>query len=342
MQFHGSLSKAGTTSRLPAALLVGEPGQAPHSLYLARSDSDAVDAITITDVIAAIAGGDTRLRLSNGDVFHLPAGSDKPPLRAFFPKAAQRSARLSRLESVRWRGAAVLAVLFIGLIAGLRYSIAPIGDTAAHLVPDNLVARGSGLVLSQLDLTLFEESSLPDQTQKRISADFTQLLQFAPAEFKNTRLHFRSAPLVGPNAFALPGNDIVLLDELVTYVEDEDVILGVLAHELGHVTSRHTLRHIMRSAVVAMSVSLVVGAEETILEEIVGFGGNLVLSGHSRAFEIEADQASHDWMHAVGRDPHALVMFFEKLADDCGAWCDGGGFLDSHPSFADRIAQIRD
>jgi hypothetical protein len=35
-------------------------------------------------------------------------------------------------------------------------------------------------------------------------------------------------------------------------------------------------------------------------------------------------------------------MFFEKLADDCGDWCDGGGFLDSHPSFADRIAQIRD
>ena len=77
----------------------------------------------------------------------------------------------------------------------------------------------------------------------------------------------------------------MLLDELVTYVEDDDVVFAVLAHELGHVTGRHALRQVMRSAVVAMGVSLIVGAEESILEEIIGFGGGLVLSGQSRAFE---------------------------------------------------------
>ena len=98
----------------------------------------------------------------------------------------------------------------------------------------------------------------------------------------------------------------------------------------------------MRSTVVAMGVSLIVGAEESILEEIIGFGGGLVLSGQSRAFEIEADIASREWLVATGRDPRALVSFFEKLAEDCGVMCDGGGFLDSHPSFDMRIEQIRD
>ena len=77
-------------------------------------------------------------------------------------------------------------------------------------------------------------------------------------------------------------------------------------------------------------------------QKVIGFGGGLVLSGQSRAFEIEADIPSREWLVATGRDPRALVSFFEKLAEDCGVMCDGGGFLDSHPSFDMRIEQIRD
>ncbi len=86
MQFHGSLNRAGTTMRVDAALLVGEAGQRPHSLYLARRDTASVTEVTILEVVAAIAGGDTRLRLSSGDVFHLPAGADKSALRSFYPR----------------------------------------------------------------------------------------------------------------------------------------------------------------------------------------------------------------------------------------------------------------
>ena len=67
-----------------------------------------------------------------------------------------------------------------------------------------------------------------------------------------------------------------------------------------------------------------------------------MLSGQSRTFEIETDIASREWLVATGRNPRALVSFFEKLAEDCGFMCDGGGFLDSPPSFDMRIEQIRD
>ena len=66
-------------------------------------------------------------------------------------------------------------------------------------------------------------------------------------------LHFHAD--IGPNAFALPGNDIVLLDELVTFADDDDVVLGVLAH--GSAMSRNSTRFARpRSAVVAIGVSL--------------------------------------------------------------------------------------
>ncbi|MEX0502502.1 M48 family metallopeptidase [Alphaproteobacteria bacterium LSUCC0719] len=338
MQVQGSLTRAGTTRTVPAALLVG-PGRDSgiDALFLARADQQHVEQITIDHVLPKIGGGDLRLRLSTGDVIRFSADTDVAPLEQFFPHQAKVGSRLSRLEKVGWRGMLVLSVLFLVALAGLRLAIAPAGDVLVRLVPDALVERGSGLVLAQLDMTLLEDSQLPVATQDRLREEFARMRQLAPAEFADTRLHFRRASAIGPNAFALPGNDIVLLDELVTFANDDDVVLAVVAHEFGHVTGRHALRQVMRSAVVAIGVGLIVGAEETILEEIVGFGGNIVLSGQSRDFELEADQMSADWMSRLGHDEEALPRFFRKLQTKCGNMCDGGGLLASHPSFRDRI-----
>jgi len=340
MQFHGNLTEAGSTRRVQAALLVDEPDQAPRTLCLAREEGAPVIQVSVTEIIPAIGGGDTRLRLSSGDIFHLAAGADSRPLEAFFPETARRGALLARVEAVGWRGATILAVLFLVLIAGIRFSIAPVGDVLAQLVPSHIVERGSAMVLQQLDTLLFEDSQLSAVEQDRIRADFQTLLPVVPAKFHNTRLHFRRAPGIGPNAFALPGNDIILLDELVEFADNNDVVLGVLAHELGHVVNQHALRSVTRGAVVAVGVSLLVGSQDTIFEEIVGFGSSLVMSRQSRDFEAEADLMAQDWMRVAGRDTQALITFFEKLAAECGAMCEGGSILDSHPSFADRISAL--
>ena len=342
MQFHGTLTSAGTTVQMRAALLVREPSQPPDSLFLAREDAAGVAEITISEILPMVGGGDTRLRLSTGDVFRLAAGTDQTLLEAHYPRGARLGMRLSRLEMVRWRGVAVLAVLFLLIAAGFRMAIAPVGDAMARMMPKHLVERASAMVLSQLDLTLMEASTLSAAEQQQIRAEFQRLVALAPAAFADTRLHFRSSPTIGPNAFALPGNDVVLLDELVAYVDDEEVVIGVLAHELGHIVEQHALRQVMRSAVVAVGISLLVGAEESVLEEIVGFGGTLVLTQNSRHFEIEADAASADMLRRTGGDPDALIRFFAKLEDECGAMCDGGGLLASHPSFRERVEALSD
>lgn len=337
MQFHGTLTKSGTTIFVDAALLVGEPNQPASSLFLARADRKGVEQVTITQVLPMIGGGDTRLRLSTGDVFRLPAGRENAKLEALYPRRNQLSATLSRLEMVRWRGAVILTLVFLGLAVGFRYAITPAGDMLARAMPETLVERASNMVLAQLDIAILSQSRLSQAEQDRIQTEFARLVPLAPARFANTRLHFRSAPAIGPNAFALPGNDIVLLDELVSFADDEDVVLGVLAHELGHVAEQHALRQVMRSAVIGIGIGLFLGNEDSILEEIVGFGGSLVLMENSRAFELEADSLSADWMAAIGRDPQAIVRFFKRLSDECGNLCDGGGMLASHPSFQDRV-----
>ena len=340
LQVHGKLTSAGTIRQCDAALLSGEEAGRPARLYLARTDKDEMAPVTIREVLPSIGGGDTRIRLSTGDIFTISGTADLSAVERYFPRQGRLGARLSRMELVGWRGMVLLSLIFMSLLIGFRFAIAPVGDLLAKAAPPSLVARGSGLVLAQLDMTVLEESALPNQQRQKLRMEFERMRRLAPPDFADTRLHFRKAPLIGPNAFALPGNDVVLLDELVTFANDEDVVLAVLAHEFGHVIERHALRHIMRSAVVAMGVSLLVGAEESILEEIVGFGSGLVLSGQSREFELAADHVSADWMRQLGHDTDALARFFQRLADDCGPLCDGGGLMASHPSFADRIGAL--
>ena len=69
-------------------------------------------------------------------------------------------------------------------------------------------------------------------------------------------------------------------------------------------------------------------------------GSNFVHMENSRAFELKADQLPADWMEAIGRDPQALVRFFEKIAKEYGEICDGGSMLASHPSFSERIKAL--
>ena len=340
MQFQGRLTKAGTTALVEATLRVADAGEGGATLILTRADMAGSTPVTIAHVLPKVGGGDLRLRLSTGDVLRLPADMDTAPLEWFFPEPARLGSWLTRLETVGWRGVLLLSVLFLLALAGLRLAIAPAGDFLARLIPDTLVERASGLVLAQLDLALLEDSRLPDETRQRLTGEFERLRLLAPPAFADTRLHFRHAPAIGPNAFALPGHDIVLLDELVAFANDEDVVLAVLAHEFGHVVEQHALRQIMRSAVVAIAVGMIVGADESIIEEIVGFGGNLVLSGQSRAFELEADHVSADWMQRLGRDAGALPRFFSKLQQECGGLCDGGGLLATHPSFRNRIEAL--
>ena len=123
MQFHGTLTKAGTTIQVDAALLVAEPNQPASTLFLARADNMGVEPVSIAEVLPMIGGGDTRLRLSTGDVFRLPAGREHPRLEALYPARSQLGARLSKLEMVRWRGAVLLTLIFVMLAVVLAMQL---------------------------------------------------------------------------------------------------------------------------------------------------------------------------------------------------------------------------
>src|SRR5438094_7952747 len=67
-------------------------------------------------------------------------------------------------------------------------------------------------------------------------------------------LEFRQS-FIGANAFALPSGIIVVTDDLVRLSRSDDEVLGVLAHELGHVKHRHTMRRLLEGSATALIIA---------------------------------------------------------------------------------------
>ncbi len=158
------------------------------------------------------------------------------------------------------------------------------------------------------------------------------------------RVTLLDSPIV--NAFALPGGYLYVTRGLLALANSEAELAGVLAHEIGHVTARHSAQRYNR-AVVAGIGSLLLGAVigNSVIQDLAQEGSKLYLAGFSRKQEFEADKLGVRYLARTGYDPYAEADFLAtmgrnsaleaKLAGKKGSG--GGGFLATHPGTADRV-----
>ena len=264
-----------------------------------------------------------------------------------------------------WRLVIFSVLLLIVIIAALqRWAIPVFSRVAVKAVPtsvDEFLGRNS---LATIDEYLMQPSKLALAEQENFRAAFERASQSLPIDKRaKWQLHFRKSK-IGPNAFALPGGVMVMTDELVELVNrDEQIIVGVLAHELGHVHERHGMRMVIQVTGLGAIASLVLGDFSTLLAGIPTLLGQ---ASYSREAEKEADAFSVDLLRAAKISPTVMVALFEKLSenrekdkniataketgmqnekknsDNQGAnssWL--GIAFSSHPANADRIAYFK-
>ena len=154
------------------------------------------------------------------------------------------------------------------------------------------------------------------------------------------RLEFRASPLFGPNAFALPSGIIVMTDELVKSAHHEQEVLGVLAHELGHVRHRHSMRHLLESSAIALVIAGVTGDVASATSFAAAAPALLLNAKFSREFEREADRYAIDLMRKGGLDPRYLGRILDRLEEEHGGGQRGTRptVLSSHPATDERKA----
>lgn len=242
----------------------------------------------------------------------------------------------------------VFAALVIALgVAIYRYAVPVLVEVAIAVTPPVVTELMSQGVMASLDESVFEKSGLPAERQAEIMADFDQLAVLTP-RFEASKatgkaaytLNFRKGGLIGPNAFALPDGTLVLTDELVAMAKDDEVVLGVLGHEIGHVERAHSLRQLYRAAGVTALIMLIGGDIGAGTEDILVQGSALLQLSHSRDAEREADRYSVELMHKAGKDPAAIARFFELLRDRLGSNSDSD-FFSTHPATPERIAETK-
>ena len=304
----------------------------------AGGDPVAVGDMARTEISARVGRIPRRISFADGALFETEDNDavdlwlKRPGKRRFVPELERFHPRLL---------AVVLAVfLFAGLI--YRYAVPALVEVAVLVTPPAVTQwMASGTLLS-LDQAVFDDSKLPDARQAEIRLAFNSIADHASRGRAGYNLNFRHGGVIGPNAFALPDGTLVITDELIELADGEmDMIIGVLAHEIGHVERDHSLRQLYRAAGMAGLIMLIAGDVGAAGEDILTNGAALMTLSHSRDAESEADRISVELMAKAGRDPRAIGHFFARLEEKLGT--DGeSSFLSTHPGTAERRKAIDD
>ena len=152
------------------------------------------------------------------------------------------------------------------------------------------------------------------------------------------------SPIV--NAFALPGGYVYITRGLLALANDEAEMAGVLAHEIGHVTARHSAERYgqtMAANIAQVGLGILFGSAAS---DAVGTVGGLALRSFSRDQEHEADLLGIRYLTRAGYDPGAMAGFLENLLADSRLEAEMAGqpgradefnIMQTHPRTADRV-----
>ncbi len=128
-------------------------------------------------------------------------------------------------------------------------------------------------------------------------------------KFKFTIL---DTPIV--NAFALPGGYIYLTRGLIYLCQNEAQLAGVIAHEIGHVTGRHTAKRYTKTIGTNLIANLLgIILKNPSLNNLVNTSASLYLLSYSREHEYEADQLATRYMIRAGFDPQEMANFLKVM-----------------------------
>lgn len=167
-----------------------------------------------------------------------------------------------------------------------------------------------------------------------------------PFEFR-----FRVVDMPEPNAFALPGGYIYVSRGLLSLVNEEDELAGVMGHEMIHVTKRHSIKQMKQGIIPALLkipgalIGLVSPDLGRIINTPIELGGELFLTSYSRKQEREADEFGIKLASQAGYDPSQLSGILQHLADDMELQTgeeERKSYFSTHPYTPKRVDDINE
>ena len=303
------------------------------SLRLASTDGGAINylhALSSIQISERQKSTPRRVTLADGGLLEIP---DNYSFQQALDQAGFKDSFVVKAQSSwRWIGASFVGVIFaVGLMFLYGVPLAARGIT--YWLPESADTLLGDQAWPLVERELFTPSKLSKERQDELRAKFAAFVAKQPPEVPKYQLEFRRCKF-GPNAIALPGGRIVLADELVKLSTNDDALIGVLAHELGHVKHRHSMRNIVQASAVTAFISMWLGDVSSLVALVPS---TLATLKYSRDLETEADDYAVSAMRSAQLSTQPMADLFAKLPNS-----DGNVLMMSHPVTKERIKKFSD
>jgi predicted Zn-dependent protease len=244
------------------------------------------------------------------------------------------------------------------LIVALYYSCATVpltGRKQLSLVNDTEInqsaAQSYNQLLSDPKTTVIANGNDAARV-KRVGAQLAAAIEsYLQANGYGDKYHFKwefnlikSSEI---NAWCMPGGKVAVYTGIMALTPTDADLATVMGHEIGHAIAKHSAERISEQMAVegvggAVGVASTTSSQttQTVINQLYGVGGQLLLLKYSRQQESEADRLGLTFMALAGYDPHQAIVFWNRMA----AQNKGGAppeLLSTHPADATRIADIQ-
>lgn len=232
----------------------------------------------------------------------------------------------------------IFSLFFIATLvfASIKWGIPFAAYHVAHHLPEHSL-KSIGDKTEEYVLEFTAESQLPEARQKQIIDEYQKIV----AEGKPAKVIFREGGDLGANAVAIPNNTIIVTDELVKLAKDDREIIGVLAHEQGHLVLRHSLQQALSSLGFGIVLIAITGDGSDLITSVPVA---LVGANYSRDSEAEADHYALNIMHKNKIPPIYFANFLERMSKEAGEEKSEVSVIDffsSHPATQERINAVK-
>ena len=214
----------------------------------------------------------------------------------------------------------------------------------AYMITDEKLAEIVGKEVAEMDRrnTVCANNNKYTLRLRRLTKGMT--------EADGIKLNFKVYKTTEYNAFACPDGSVRVFSALMDILNDNE-LLGVIGHEIGHVALRHS-KKAWRSALLRSAASDAIASKSStwaaLSDSYLGNVTSVALSAkHSRYHETQADDYGYDFLKRCGKNPWTMGLAFKKLKaisrqkdrSKYEKWLEA---FSSHPDFDERIERMRD
>ena len=181
-----------------------------------------------------------------------------------------------------------------------------------------------------------------EEIQKFINTHGQEMAAISLRPHLKYQFRILDSPVV--NAFAVPGGYIYFTRGIMAHFNNEAEFAGVLGHEIGHITAKHSVDQYTKStlAQVLLVGGLIVSPEFRSVANEAQTAMQLMFLKYSRNNESQSDELGVEYSSKVGYDAHEMAGFFNTL-NSLSSSADGEripNFLSTHPDPLDRYENV--